>query len=152
VYKCVLSNYPTPEAPGNLNFDNKSGQVTNDYYYGASAWYYLVGEGAKTTIELVKSAATAWVEVDYWEDPLIDQFGGTGIFETAVWGRTDSDGDAYLDSGWMGWYTDDGSDIEKFGSPWAAVTPGADLPLSATSFYDMWPGKADEADNPWESV
>jgi hypothetical protein len=151
VVKCDLTGYPVPEAPGNLTLDSEVPGGTT-VYYAVSHYYYLVGEGPKTAVEDTTVGATTDVTVDYWEDPHIDQVGEIGVFESAVYGRSDSDADSYLDSGLMGWYVDDGSDSEHFGSPWAAVTPGADLPLSATSFYDMWPGKANEANNPWESV
>lgn len=151
VQQCDLTKYPVPEAPGNLTLDSEHPGGTT-LYYTVSHYYYLVGEGPKAEVASTTSDGTVEVEVDWWDDPLMDQVGTPGVFEAAVYGRTDADGDAYLDSGVMGWYADDGSDSEKSGSPWAAVTPGADLPLSATSFYDQWPGKQDTADNPWVSL
>lgn len=152
VVQCDLTAYPVPEAPGNLTLDSETPGGTT-LYYAVSHYYYLVGEGPKSAVEdTTTSGSPVDVTVDFWDDPHIDQIGEAGVFESCVYGRSDADADAYLDAGLMGWYVDDGSDSEKAGSPWAAVTPGADLPLAATSFYDMWPGKQDEANNPWESL
>jgi hypothetical protein len=146
VQKCDLTKYPLPEAPGNLRCWQKTGSGT-DYDYEVSQFYYLVGEGAKAGPVTVNSGATPDVWLDWWEDAAVDQVDRAGVFEQAVY----RDG-GHMDDGRMGGYHDNGDDSPSGGSPFPSVTPGVDLPLAATSFYDQWPGKQDASNNPWVTV
>jgi len=145
VVKCDLTLYPVPESPWNLEA-NSASAGSETFYYAASNWYYLVGEGPKTADESCSSPATPDVQVLMQDDNHIDEVANAAQFAAAVYGRDDTT--TWLVSGVLDQYHDTGG-AQNAGSPWVAVTPGVDLPLTATSFYDLWPGKADEADNPW---
>jgi hypothetical protein len=149
VQQCVLTSYPLPEAPSNFHVVTEMSSGTGTTYrYAVSQYYYLVGEGPKTYDLVVDSSDPPNVTLDWWEDVLSD-LERTGEMQQCLYGRTTT-GTA-LESGWFGWRTDTGV-YPEVGPPWGAVTPGADLPQDAVSFYDQWPGKQDEANNPWVTV
>jgi hypothetical protein len=146
VVECDLTAYPVPEAPWNLQaIPHPTGSET--YYYAVSNWYYLVGEGPLSADVSCSSPVTPNVDIRMQDDNHIDEVANPAQFAVAIYGRDDTT--TWLVTGAFDEWWDTGSESQTSGSPWGAVTPGVDLPLTATSLYDLWPGKADEADNPW---
>jgi hypothetical protein len=156
--KCDCTKYPLPEIPGNFATYNHSGSGTT-YYYGIRQYYYLVGAGSMET-ESVESGDPPDLHCDWWEDAIVDQCGLPGVFDQIFYGRSDSGYQKVLEYGLFGWRNDFGTYPEENEDNYS-VTPGVDIPLSATNavgqavtpnLYDRWPGQADAANNPWVSV
>lgn len=157
--------YPIPEQPANFSVSSRSGSGTT-YYYWVRQYYYLSGVSEDMADITADTSETADVDMSWDADPVLLQVGrgtppdyGDGVFIPQVFGRTDSayPGHAgrYLTLGIMDSYHDDGRDTEKGGGgiePFPDPPTGSDIPLTGTSFYDQWPGKKDEANNPWESL